>query len=269
MKFLWHLFMLGIVMYQAEAMSGYQNMMSISTYFDNLKDSDIVFAIDVSDRGSNKYIDLFKVLAQDSRTCIKKLKKLNNDIALITFGNSSKVEFSFSGCYTESCLSSVAENVTTKNETRSLFQSLRHAKKLLKDKRSEYEVVNGNSTYTRKQSIVLLTFGIGMDKNPLNIGQRILRSGIDLVLFGLGEEAFEHRQYLYCIAHIGKHGSCENNIKIRKKPSIQFDGKESSKSKNKRSKRNRHIKEGTGYSYISQYVEYVVDMISLAISYTC
>ena len=86
------------------------DLMEISVYMGSLGNTDIVFVVDAH-KNTSHHLRKFKVLAEKSKSCVKRLQRSNNDIALITFGNTSIVEFGFASCKTEGCLMSSSSNI--------------------------------------------------------------------------------------------------------------------------------------------------------------
>ena len=84
--------------------------MEISVYMGTLRNTDIVFVVDAN-LNSSHHLREFKILAKKSKPCVKKLQRSNNDLALITFGNTSIVEFGFASCKTEGCLMNTSSNI--------------------------------------------------------------------------------------------------------------------------------------------------------------
>lgn len=86
------------------------DLMEISNYLGSMWNTDIVFVVDAN-KNTSHHLRRFKVLAEKSKPCVKRLQRSNNDIALITFGNTSIVEFGFGSCKTEGCLMNSSSNI--------------------------------------------------------------------------------------------------------------------------------------------------------------
>ena len=86
------------------------DLMEISSYLGSIWNTDIVFVVDAN-KNSSHHLRKFKILAKKSKPCVKRLQRSNNDLALISFGNTSIVEFGFASCTTEGCLMNASSNI--------------------------------------------------------------------------------------------------------------------------------------------------------------
>ena len=160
-----------------------------------------------------------------------------------------------------------------RDDGRRLDAPLRQAKKLLQSRKQSYK--DEKTVYDKKQSILLLTFGVDELLSKFHIAHRILKNGIDLIVIGLGNEANKKRQQLECLVK-PKEKFCEFikrkslNLKKRKKTLVQVTRETRSKSStiDRRSKPSSKCIPGKGFSYITNLVEYTVNMLHVAIAWS-
>lgn len=254
--------------FQGVPSNNLNDLMSISRYLGYLQNTDIVFLVDIN-KQTEDYLSLFQTLAQESKPCVKKLKHSNNDIALITFTNTSNIVFNFGECKTEKCLMEASANILAKNGSRRLDVPLRQAKKLLKSRKLNIE--KQNKSYNKQQAIILLTFGTDVNVTKFYVASRILKNGIDMMVIGLGFEADERREHLKCLVNLTSK-QCDSinwknkskDIQSMKDPidTVKTDAHDEMKNAPKRNN-------GEGYAYVSSLVDYTADMLYLAIGYNC
>lgn len=70
---------------------------------------------------------------------------------------------------------------------------------MLKIEKQNFEKQNG-SKYSRKQCVVLVTFGVGENEKTFPIASRLLANNIDIIVIGLGENAAKNEATLNRIA---------------------------------------------------------------------
>ena len=159
-----------------------------------------------------------------------------------------------------------------RDDGRRLDAPLRQAKKLLRSRKQSYE--DAKKDYHKKQLIVLLTFGVDELLSKFHIAHRILKSGIDLIVIGLGNEANNKRQQLECLVK-PKEKFCEF-IKRKSKPSKKKkilveaarETRSKSSARDRRSKSSAKYTSGKGFSYITNLVEYTTELLDMVITYS-
>ena len=156
-----------------------------------------------------------------------------------------------------------------RDDGRRLDAPLRQAKKLLRSRKQSYE--DEKKVYDKKQLILLLTFGVDELLSKFHISHRILKSGIDLIVIGLGNEANNKRQQLECLVK-PKDKICEfikRKSKTRKTKKTVVEVVRETRSKSSAgdtpSKLSSKCTPGKGFSYITNLVEYTVNMLHVAI----
>ena len=159
-----------------------------------------------------------------------------------------------------------------RDDGRRLDAPLRQAKKLLRSRKQSFE--DEKKVYNKKQLILLLTFGVDELLSKFHIAHRILKSGIDLIVIGLGNEANNKRQQLECLVK-PKEKFCEF-IKRKSKPrktkktvvELARETRSKSSTRDRRSKPSSKYNPGKGFSYITNLVEYTVNMLHVAIAWS-
>ena len=156
-----------------------------------------------------------------------------------------------------------------RDDGRRLDAPLRQAKKLLQSRKQSYK--DEKTVYDKKQSILLLTFGVDELLSKFHIAHRILKSGIDLIVIGLGNEANNKRQQLECLVK-PKEKFCDfikkKSKSYKKKKTVVEAARETrskSSARDRRSKASSKYTPGKGFSYITNLVEYTVDVLHTAI----
>lgn len=207
------------------------SLMEMRNYLSQASNTDIVFLVDVS-YNTTEYLKPLAMLGNLSIACLKNMRNEKNKLALVTFGNSSKLEYGFHECFEEECLENVSGTVQERFESRKVGQGLRYAKHLLKIEKQNFEKQNG-SKYSRKQCVVLVTFGVGENEKTFPIASRLLANNIDIIVIGLGENAAKNEATLNRIA----------------KPKKKAKGK--------------------GFILVTEHVGYVFSLLENAIKFTC
>lgn len=208
------------------------SLMQIRNYLSYAVNMDIVFLVDVS-YNTTQYLTPLAALGKLAVSCLTGMREGNNKIALITFGNTSRLEYGFRECFEEGCLKNVSDTVMERSEIRKIGKGLRYAKRLLKKEQRDYKK-QSDQNYPRKQCIVLVTFGVDVSENEFPMVPRILSNGIDMVVIGVGKNAAKDEATLNSIT----------------------------KPYTKQSKR-------SGMILVTEHSEYLFTLLENAVKYTC